>query len=91
MSALIEELVRCEQSASGFRAAAITLPSTAPLEALADDAFLAMSKLRDHLVRQDRNIAACNVDRAIEAMEAACREITSPPRTIEQHLAERGR
>lgn len=42
-------------------------------EAVADDAFLAMSKLRDLLVRRDDNIGACRVDEAIEALTAACR------------------
>lgn len=43
-------------------------------EELADEAFLAMAKLRDRLALTNRNIAACGVDRAMEALEVACRE-----------------
>jgi hypothetical protein len=43
-------------------------------EALADDAFLSMAKLRDKLVLSNRNTAACRVDEAIEALQVACRE-----------------
>lgn len=43
-------------------------------EAIADDALLALSKLRDMLVRRDANLAACLIDDAIHAVEAACRE-----------------
>lgn len=43
-------------------------------EAVADDAFLSMSKLRDLLVRRNDNHAACRVDEAIEKLTAACRE-----------------
>ena len=43
-------------------------------EAMADRAFLEMSKLRERLVIRDRNSAACRVDEAIEALQAACRE-----------------
>lgn len=43
-------------------------------EAVADDAFLSMSKLRDLLVRRDAKLAACLVDDAIHALETACRE-----------------
>jgi hypothetical protein len=43
-------------------------------EAVADDAFLSMSKLRDLLVRRNDNLGACRVDEAIEALTAACRE-----------------
>ena len=43
-------------------------------EAHADDAFLAMSKLRDQFVRRDANSAACRVDEAMEKLTAAIRE-----------------
>lgn len=43
-------------------------------EAVADDALLALSKLRDLLVRRDANLSACLVDDAIASVEAACRE-----------------
>lgn len=43
-------------------------------EAHADDAFLAMSKLRDQFVRRDANHEACRVDEAIETLMRACRE-----------------
>lgn len=42
-------------------------------EAVADDAFLSMSRLRDLLVRRNDNYGACRVDEAIEALTAACR------------------
>lgn len=42
-------------------------------EAHADDAFLAMSKLRDEFVRSDNNLAACRVDEAIERLMLAVR------------------
>ena len=47
-------------------------------EADADAAFLALSKLRDRLVWADENIAACHVDRAIECVENAIRELRIP-------------
>ena len=43
-------------------------------EAHIDAAFLAMSKLRDQLVRRDANSAACRVDEAMEKLTAAIRE-----------------
>lgn len=43
-------------------------------EAHADAALLALSKLRDMLVRRDANLAACLIDDAIHAVETACRE-----------------
>jgi hypothetical protein len=43
-------------------------------ESHADAALLALSKLRDMLVRRDANLAACLVDDAIHAVEAASRE-----------------
>ena len=48
-------------------------------EADADRAFLALSKLRDRLVWADENIAACHVERAIECVENAIRELRIPP------------
>ena len=44
-------------------------------EADADAAFLHLSKLRNRLVWADENIAACHVDRAIECVENAIREL----------------
>lgn len=44
-------------------------------ERLADDALLAMHKLRDTLVLSNRNIPACKVDEAMEALTAACRMV----------------
>ncbi|WP_158257944.1 hypothetical protein [Sphingopyxis lindanitolerans] len=44
-------------------------------EAHADDAFLAMSKLRDEFVRSNNNHAACLVDEAIEKLMAALRKM----------------
>jgi hypothetical protein len=46
-------------------------------EAHADTAFLAMSKLRDMLVRREANSAACRVDEAIEKLTLACRNARS--------------
>jgi uncharacterized protein YaiI (UPF0178 family) len=43
-------------------------------EAHADAALLALSRLRDLLVRRDANLAACLIDDAIHAVEAASRE-----------------
>lgn len=43
-------------------------------EAVADDALLALSKLRDLLVRRDANLSADLVSDAIASVEAACRE-----------------
>ena len=43
-------------------------------EAHIDAAFLALSKLRDMLVRRDANHAACRVDEAMEKLTAAIRE-----------------
>lgn len=43
-------------------------------EELADAAFLSLAKLRDKLVARDLNIAACRVDEAIDALQAACKE-----------------
>ncbi|MGV1682955.1 hypothetical protein [Sphingopyxis sp. NJF-3] len=38
-----------------------------------DDAFLALSKLRDQWVRRDQNKSACLADEAIENLTLACR------------------
>lgn len=43
-------------------------------EQLADDALLALSKLRDRLVHEGANIPACRVDEAMEITLAAVRE-----------------
>lgn len=43
-------------------------------EAHADAALLALSKLRDMLVRRDANLSADLVSDAIASVEAACRE-----------------
>lgn len=43
-------------------------------EGMADDILLQLSKLRERLVVRDFNTAACRVDEAIDAMQAACRE-----------------
>ena len=52
----------------------ITLRITETEEAHADAALLALSKLRDLLVRRDANLSACLIDDAIASVEAACRE-----------------
>lgn len=52
----------------------IALRITEIEEAIADDALLALSKLRDQLVRRDANLSACLIDDAIATIEAACRE-----------------
>lgn len=57
-----------------FKDHVASLADTSREEALADEAFLAMAKLRDRLIGADRNIAACRVDEAIEKLQAACRE-----------------
>jgi hypothetical protein len=75
MNTHAKELDRCHSDVLAMPGRVASLPCTAPLESLADDAFLSMWKLRDHLVRQDRNTAA--VDEAIEALQAVCREIVS--------------
>lgn len=52
------------------------LPNLGPTtEQLADDALLAMSKLRDRLVYENSNIPACRIDEAIEITLAAVREV----------------
>lgn len=43
-------------------------------EAQADAALLALSKLRDMLVRRDANLSACLIDDAIASVAGACRE-----------------
>lgn len=53
---------------------AVALRITEIEEAHADAALLALSKLRDLLVRRDANLSACLVDDAIASVEAACRE-----------------
>lgn len=45
-------------------------PST---EALADDALLAVFKLRDRLVARDCNHAACRIERIMDDLEAEVR------------------
>lgn len=52
----------------------IALRITEAEEAHADAALLALSKLRDQLVRRDANLAACLIDDAIASVEAASRE-----------------
>ena len=56
-----------------FPAFADRLPEPA-WERMADDAFAMLWKLRERLVVRDHNKAACRVDEAIEALQAACRE-----------------
>lgn len=53
----------------------LALRITEAEEAHADAALLALSKLRDMLVRRDANLAACKIDDAIHAVEAASREV----------------
>ena len=53
---------------------ALALRITEAEEAHADAALLALSRLRDVLVRRDANLSACLVDDAIASVEAACRE-----------------
>jgi hypothetical protein len=51
------------------------LPNRAPTtEQLGDDALLILSKLRDRLVHEDRNIPACRVDEAMEITLKALRD-----------------
>jgi hypothetical protein len=49
------------------------VPLTAAEEALADDAMLSLSKLRDALVGRNANLLACRIDEALERVEDACR------------------
>jgi hypothetical protein len=49
------------------------LPRAEIIEQLADDALLAMSKLRDALALQNANTPACRVDEAMEFTLAAAR------------------
>lgn len=42
-------------------------------EALADQALLALFKLRDHLVHRNANALACRVDEQMEAVERLAR------------------
>jgi hypothetical protein len=53
---------------------ALALRITEAEEAHADAALLALSKLRDQLVRRNANFEACRVDEAIEALTKACRK-----------------
>ena len=57
----------------------IAIRITEAEEAIADDALLALSKLRDMFVRRDANLAACRVDEAIEAVMIACRAPATHP------------
>ena len=52
----------------------LALRITEAEEAFADTALLNLSRLRDLLVRRDANHAACLIDDAIHAVEAASRE-----------------
>lgn len=45
------------------------------IERLADDALLAMSKLRDALVTWNENTAACRIDEAMETTLATARAV----------------
>lgn len=60
--------------ATMFKQRVASLADTSREEDLADEAFLALAKLRDRLVLANRNTAACRVDEAIEKLQDACRE-----------------
>lgn len=50
------------------------LPVSMPtVEQMAEDVLLAMSKLRDRLVHENKNIPACRVDEAMETTLSAVR------------------